>query len=295
MIGTSQWQGLETLLIDTALARCEIALYGAQVLSFVPRDDGRDLLWCSPSRLVAGRPVRGGVPVCWPWFAKQDRPADAVQHGFVRKMTWRVTTCAERPDGQVRVVLRVAAPAAGWPDGLGWPAECEPELELLVGEALEISLRTVNASAHPLRLTQALHTYFRVGDVRAARVDGLQGLRYLDKLRSFGEYEQDAPWQFEGACDRIYLESGPTYRIDDPILQRSILIESRHSASTVVWNPGADGIAALGDVPLADWYQYLCVEAGNCAPLDRVALAPGAQATLVQRIRAMPLPLRPQA
>jgi len=292
MIGTSQWQGLETLLIDTELARCEIALYGAQVLSFVPRSDGRDLLWCSPSRLVAGRPVRGGVPVCWPWFAKQDRPADAVQHGFVRKMDWRVATCAERPDGQVRVVLCVAAPAGGWPDGMGWPAECAPELELLVGEALEISLHTTHAGEHPLALTQALHTYFRVGDVRAVAVDGLQGLRYLDKLRDFGEFGQDEPWRFEGTCDRIYLQSGPTHRIDDPILQRSILIESRHSASTVVWNPGADGIGALGDVPLADWYQYLCVEAANCGPLDRVPLAPGARATLAQRIRARPLPPR---
>ncbi|MFZ4760895.1 MAG: hypothetical protein ACOYLX_22235, partial [Burkholderiaceae bacterium] len=74
MIATSRWQGLETLLIDTELARCEIALNGAQVLSFVPRSDGRDLLWCSSGRLAPGRPVRGGVPVCWPWFAKQDRP-----------------------------------------------------------------------------------------------------------------------------------------------------------------------------------------------------------------------------
>ena len=109
MITTSSWQGLETLLIDTGLARCEIALYGAQVLSFVPRADGRDLLWCSPARLAPGRPVRGGVPGCWPWCAKQDRPADAAQHGFVRRMTWRVATCAERADGQVRVLLQLAA------------------------------------------------------------------------------------------------------------------------------------------------------------------------------------------
>lgn len=287
MIASSSWQGLETLLIDTALARCEIALYGAQVLSFVPRSDGRDLLWCSPARLAPGRPVRGGVPVCWPWFAKQDRPADAVQHGFVRRMDWRVSVCAERPDGQVRVVLSLEPDAGGWPEGGGWPATCVPELELRVGDALELSLRTVNRSEETVVLTQALHTYFRVGDVRAARVEGLEGLGFLDKLRGFDAFTQGEPWRFEGACDRIYLRSGATHRIDDPVLERSILVESRHSASTVVWNPGADGIGALGDVPRADWYQYLCVEAANCAPLDRVSLAPGAETTLVQRISAV--------
>jgi glucose-6-phosphate 1-epimerase len=289
MITTSSWQGLETLLIDTGLARCEIALYGAQVLSFVPRADGRDLLWCSPARLEPGRPVRGGVPVCWPWFAKQDRPADAAQHGFVRRMNWRVATCAERADGQVRVLLQLAAPAGGWPDGLGWPVACVPELELLVGEALQMSLRTVNGSDAPVTLTQALHTYFRVGDVRRAGIEGLQGLRYLDKLREFAEFGQDVAWTFEGACDRIYLRSGARHRIDDPVLGRSILVESRHASSTVVWNPGAEGIGALGDVPLADWYQYLCVEAGNCAPLDRVTLGPGEETTLLQRISALTL------
>jgi glucose-6-phosphate 1-epimerase len=289
MIVTSSWQGLETLLVDTPLARCEIALYGAQALSFVPRSDGRDLLWCSSARLAPGRPVRGGIPLCWPWFARQDRPDHAAQHGFVRRMTWQLQACEERADGQVQVTLRVAAPDGGWPDGLDWPAACTPEVEFLIGDALQTTLRTANRSDRTLPLTQALHTYFRVGDVRQAAVEGLQGLRYLDKLRDFGEFAQDAPWRFEQACDRIYLRSGERHRIDDPVLGRSILVESRHSASTVVWNPGAQGIATLGDVPLADWYQYLCVEAGNCAPLDRVTLPPGAQAALVQRISAGPL------
>lgn len=289
MIASSRFQQLETLLIDTEFARCEIALYGAQVLSFVPRADGRDLLWCSPAPLAPGRPVRGGVPVCWPWFAKQDMPPEAAQHGFVRRMPWRVSTCAERPDGRVRVVLQLAAPTDGWPDGQGWPAQCVPEVEVIVGEALDVSLHTVNRSDRTVSLTQALHTYFRVGDVREARIDGLQGLRYLDKLRGFGKFAQDAPWRFEGACDRIYLRSGPRHRIDDPVLGRAIVVESRSSASTVVWNPGAQGIAAFDDVPPADWHQFLCVEAGNCAPVDRLSLAPGARSTLVQRISAAAL------
>ena len=289
MIVRSRFQGLETLLIDTALARCEIALYGAQVLSFIPQHDGRDLLWCSASRLTEGRPVRGGVPLCWPWFARQDQAEHAVQHGFVRKMHWTVEAYGESPSGKARIVMTLAAPRGGWPDANHWPTRCTPRFEVRVGTTLEMALFTENRSRQTVSLTQALHTYFRVGDVRQIGIDGLQGLRFLDKLRGFDEFEQTAPWAFQGACDRIYLRSGTHHRIDDPVLGRSVSIESAHSASTVVWNPGADGIGALGDVPLADWYQYVCVEAGNCAPLDRVSLAPGDSCVIGQRIGCEPL------
>jgi glucose-6-phosphate 1-epimerase len=284
MIHRSAWQGLDTLLIDTPLARCEIALFGAQVLSFTPRADGRDLLWCSQSRLAPGRPVRGGVPLCWPWFARQDRPEQAVQHGFVRKIPWEVCEHREAPDGKVHIALAPQSSETPLPDSAQWPLACHPRFEVIVGNTLEMSLHTINDSPQPLSLTQALHTYFRVGDVRRVSVEGLQGLRYLDKLHDFAEFEQTEPWRFDTACDRIYLRSGSRHRIQDPILGRTIVIDSGHSASTVVWNPGAEGIASLGDVPLNDWYQYLCIEAGNCAPLDRVVLAPGGKTVLTQRI-----------
>jgi glucose-6-phosphate 1-epimerase len=284
MIHRSAWQGLDTLLIDTPLARCEIALFGAQVLSFTPRADGRDLLWCSQSRLAPGRPVRGGVPLCWPWFARQDRPEQAVQHGFVRKIQWEVYEHREAPDGKVHIALAPQSSETPLPDSAQWPLACHPRFEVIVGNTLEMSLHTINDSPQPLSLTQALHTYFRVGDVRRVSVEGLQGLHYLDKLHDFAEFEQTEPWRFDTACDRIYLRSGSRHRIQDPILGRTIVIDSGHSASTVVWNPGAEGIASLGDVPLNDWYQYLCIEAGNCAPLDRVVLAPGGKTVLTQRI-----------
>ncbi len=284
MIHRSTWQGLDTLLIDTPHARCEIALFGAQVLSFTPRADGRDLLWCSQARLAPGRPVRGGVPLCWPWFARQDQPEHAVQHGFVRKIPWEVCALDEQQDGRIHIVFQPQTRQTPFPDSGQWPLACRPRFEVWVSDTLEMSLHTINDSPQPLSLTQALHTYFRVGDVRQVAVEGLQGLHYLDKLHDFAEFEQIEPWRFDTACDRIYLRSGSRHRIQDPVLGRAIVIESLHSASTVVWNPGPQGIAALGDVPLADWYQYLCIEAGNCAPLDRVVLAPGGKAVLTQRI-----------
>jgi len=284
VIHRSSHQRLETLLIDTELARCEIALFGAQVLSFVPRRDGRDLLWCSPARLKPGRAVRGGVPVCWPWFARQGVADGAPQHGFVRTSVWHADSVVEQHDGSVSVTLSIE------PAFEGWPATCAPTLTVTVGNALTMTLETRNDSARPVTLTQALHTYFRVGDVREAGIEGLLGLRYLDKIEGFAEFIQRGPWRFDTACDRIYLASGPRHVIDDPILGRAIVVESEGSASTVVWNAGPAGIGALGDVPLTDWYQYLCVEAANCGPLDSVTLAPGASTRLTQRLSADPRP-----
>lgn len=278
MILRSSQQRLDTLLIDTDFARCEISLFGAQVLSFVPKADGRDLLWCSQARRVDGRPVRGGVPVCWPWFARQGVPESAPQHGFVRTADWEAESVTDEPDGTVTVALALR------PQFAGWPPDCAPRLTVSVGPALTIALHTVNRSPKPVMLTQALHTYFRVGHVAEVGIDGLQGLHYLDKIEDFAEFEQSAPWRFDRACDRIYLRSGPRHVIRDDVLGRSIRIDSEGSASTVVWNPGADGVRQFPDIPPADWFQYVCIEAANCAPLDVVTLPPGGATHLVQRI-----------
>jgi glucose-6-phosphate 1-epimerase len=278
LILRSRHQRLDTLLLETDLARCEIALYGAQVLSFVPKADGRDLLWCSPARLAAARPIRGGVPVCWPWFARQGVPESAPQHGFVRTTAWEAESAVEGPDGTVDVVLALR------PDFPGWPPDCVPRLTVSVGSALGLTLETVNGSDRTVTLTQALHSYFRVGHVAEVLVDGLQGSRYLDKLRGFAEFRQSDPWRFDGACDRIYVGSGPVHLLRDPVLDRVVRIESAGSAATVVWNPGADGIGAFPDVPPCDWFQYLCIEAANCGPHDVVTLAPGERTRLAQRV-----------
>jgi glucose-6-phosphate 1-epimerase len=290
MIHRSSRQGLETLLIDTPLARCEISRFGAQVLSFVPKHDGRDLLWCSDARLAPGRPFRGGIPVCWPWFARQGVEEPAPQHGFVRTLPWRLVDTALAGDVATLVwVPEVAAfesavaqlATAGLAD---WPEACAPTVTVTVGAELTVALETSNRSDRTLALTQALHTYFRVGDVQTVAVDGLQGLGYLDKLEGFIEAQQSTPWRFDGACDRIYLRSGSRHAIVDTVLGRRIDITAEGSASTVVWNPGAQGVLAFDDIPPGDWRQYLCIEAANCGPLDIVTIAPEGSARLVQRL-----------
>ena len=160
MIIHSHWQGQPTLLIDAPLARCEISLQGAQVLSFIPKSEGRDLLWCSPARLQPGRPVRGGIPICWPWFSRQGQAPTAVQHGFARRMPWTLRQATEAADGTVQVVLELVAPQGGWPQS-DWPAACTAELHLEIAASLTVHLISRNDSDTPVRLTQALHTYLR--------------------------------------------------------------------------------------------------------------------------------------
>jgi len=285
MIIHSHWQGQPTLLIDAPLARCEISLQGAQVLSFIPKSEGRDLLWCSPARLQPGRPVRGGIPICWPWFSRQGRLASSVQHGFARRLPWTVEQASET---QVR--LRLIAPQGAWPEP-DWPAGCAVSVIIEIGTALTVRLITLNDSDQPVILTQALHTYLSVGDVRQTALSGLKGKAYLDNLQGLRRFMQDSDWTFgtgsQPACDRIYLATEAEHVLSDPVLERTIAIRSSGSASTVVWNAGPEGILALGDVPANAWPGYLCVEAANCLPEDAVALAPGEQTELAQTLAVL--------
>lgn len=302
MIIESSWQGLPTLLIDTPLARCELSLQGAQVLSFIPKAEGRDLLWCSPARLTPGRPVRGGIPICWPWFSRQGRPASSAQHGFARRMAWHLGSSTETPGSltaphSVEIELQLTAPEGGWPEP-DWPEACDARVCISITDALCVRLMTFNEGREPVRLTQALHTYLSVGDVRRVHLSGLKGLEYLDNLQGLRRFRQVTDWRFgtqpdDGsasipACDRIYLRTGAEHVLHDPILQRQIRIASPGNASTVVWNAGPQGILALGDVPAEAWPGYLCVEAAHCLPDEAMELPPGARAELTQTLSAPP-------
>jgi glucose-6-phosphate 1-epimerase len=289
MIHSSSFQGLPTVLVDTPLARCEIALFGAQVLSYIPKADGRDVLWCSASRLKSGKPVRGGIPICWPWFAKQNVSAQSAQHGFVRTLDWRLSTQTNTPSGEVKLRFEPGEFPVLPTDSSVWPKQCRVSLEISIGATLEQTLLTQNNSDQTLTLTQALHSYFRVSDVRKCAVDGLQDREYLDKLLNFASATQTSAWQFEDSCDRIYLDTTGQTKIVDPIWRREIHIDSRRSASTVVWNPGAHGVLSFDDIPPTDWPQYLCIEVANCSPRDSVQIAPGTSHAMQQTIRVTPL------
>jgi len=252
-----------------------VALHGAQVLNWTYRGDG--LLWLSPvARLRDGKGIRGGIPICWPWFG--DHPTDASKpaHGFVRHRAWSVAS-AHSTSNCVSISLATSTTDA---DRALWPHSAEALVTVTLGDALTVALKTRNTAADAFTLTEALHTYFRVSDISNVSVMGLDGLAYLDKLEGFARKQQQGPIQFAGEVDRVYLGRTSPITIFDNGPNRRIVIESAGSSSAVVWNPSTAKTARLGDMGSPDAFrQMVCVETANAGD-DVVTLGPGETHTL---------------
>jgi D-hexose-6-phosphate mutarotase len=262
-------------------AEALVALHGAQVLNWVIGGSG--LLWLSPvARIRAGKGLRGGIPICWPWFGDHADDPSKPAHGFVRQRDWRVVGTRATPEA-VSITLVTAATNA---DHTLWPHRAELSLTVTLGAMLALQLETRNAGSAPFSLTQALHAYFRVSDITSASVTGLEGRSYLDKLEGFARKTQTGPITIAEEVDRVY--NGDTSRItlNDSGSGRRIDIESTGSQSTVVWNPWTAKTARLGDMGSPDAFrQMLCIETANAGD-NVITLAPGATHTLGVTYRA---------
>ncbi|MFC4728922.1 D-hexose-6-phosphate mutarotase [Coralloluteibacterium thermophilus] len=269
--------GVPALLVETAEATAAVSPFGAHLLSWTPRGFA-DVLWLSPTSMLPPKPIRGGVPVCWPYFARQGQPDDAPQHGIARTRTWSLVGGARDEAGAVRLdfVLDDADP------------DLEVRMEVEIGRALVQRLVTRNRGTAARTLTQAMHTYFAVGDARRVHVEGLDGLDYLDKFDGFARHRQQGDWSLReardpGRSDRIYLDAPGRYVLVDPVARRRILLSTAGSRSLVAWNPGEEAVRGFADIPREGWLEYVCLEAANAAP-DSVELAPGASHALEQRV-----------
>lgn len=265
---------MNAFVVDTPWSRAGISPFGAQVLSFVPAG-GEDLLWMSPAPLPPPAAIRGGVPLCWPWFARQNVPATAVQHGPARISEWQVVSRRVGADGEPELVMR--------PVGRLDPMSVE--LVITVGRSLRISLVTVNEDRVPRTLTQALHTYLRVADVERSMITGLDGLPYIDSRQGGAAARQQGDIDPPVALDRIYhgFAGDPVVSVVDRVAQRTLTVRAEGSRSIVVWNPGAALAAGMKDVPADSWRGFVCVEAANAGP-DRRELAPGQSHRLTQTL-----------
>ena len=273
--------GLECVEVENRLASATVLLQGAQLLSWAPRGD-EPVIWLSEAaRFAPGAPVRGGIPICWPWFGPHPTDPARPQHGFARTSEWQVVAVERLPDERTRLTFRL-------PDGHGgeaWPHRTEVLCVVTVGRTLELDLVTRNAGEEAIEIGQALHTYFRVSDYERVTVHGVEGCRYLDKATG-GQGLQDRALTLSGKVDRIFLGSSRDCIIEDPGLSRAIRVAKRGSSSTVVWNPGLSG--ASGDFGPRGSRELLCLETANVAD-DAVRLAPHAVHVLFARMSVGPL------
>ena len=261
--------------VTTAFSTARVALQGAHVLSWRPKGE-KPVIWLSrAAKFAAGKSIRGGIPLCWPWFGPHATEAGFPGHGFARTIPWNLLAAGKLPDGRVRLefepVLNDAARAQ-------WPHPSALKYTVTVGQELVVGLATRNTGTAAFQLGQALHTYFEVGDVRTASVAGLEGRGYIDKVDGGKRKKQKGAVTFSGETDRVYLGTSGACAVIDPALKRTLLITSTGSRSTVVWTPWAEKAAKMGDFgrtrgkPGEDC--MVCVETANAAD-DVITLAPG--------------------
>jgi len=252
-----------------------VALKGGQVLSWHPSGH-EEVLWVSDVRPKSpDQALRGGVPVCWPWFGPHPVDPALPNHGFVRTRLWTVAGSASNTQSTELTLKTETAPA----DLSLWPHAAEVSLRIIAGATLRLELTTRNTGSKAFELTQALHSYFHVANISQVEVEGFDGLDYLDKTDAYARKRQSGPITIGSEVDRIYLgHTGPAV-IRDAALGRAIVITKSGSTSSVVWNPWEKRANQLGDLGTDGYRRMLCVETTNAGE-DIVRIEPGAQHTL---------------
>lgn len=263
------------ILIDNAHSTASIALHGAQVLTFQPHGQ-EPVLWVSKDAIFAvGTSIRGGIPVCWPWFGVHPDPVKP-SHGFVRNRFWQLGSTQQLEDGSTEVVLFVEDDERS--HSL-WPYPFQLQLKVNVGRALSLSLMMVNTSAESVQITTALHSYFNVADIAKTTVTGLDSVEYIDALQNFQRFRQHGLIRFNAELDRIYQQTSGDEYIQDSVLQRAIRLQKHCSESTVVWNPWIDKSARMADFEEEGYRRMVCVETAKVG-CDLIELAAGASCTV---------------
>jgi D-hexose-6-phosphate mutarotase len=276
--------GLAVARVSTPWASATVALQGAHVMTFRP-DGQAPVIWLSgDARFLPGKSIRGGVPVCWPWFGPHAENSGFPGHGFARTVPWQVLAAAVLPDGRVRLEFELVQTEA---TRIQWPHASTVRNLVTVGPELEVELVTTNTGDQPFTLGQALHTYFEIGDIRQVAIGGLEGCDYLDKVDGGARKRQHGEVRFSQETDRIYLATRGCCEIRDPLLKRRILVTSTGSRSTVVWNPWVGKAERMGDFGANGHLNMVCVETANAAD-DVVRVGPGQVHRLAAQYRVLP-------
>jgi glucose-6-phosphate 1-epimerase len=266
--------GLPFIHVQNQSASALISIYGGQILSFKPIDEKADMLFLSKKSLYGdGKAIRGGIPVCWPWFGPDPKGLQRPNHGFVRNHLWEVTGTMTT-ETETKISLQFTE---SFKHEKTWKQPFTLTLQFSIAKTLVIKLVTENTGEKPFSITQAFHAYFSIGDINQVQVLGLEGCTYFDKLDQGKEKMQTGVVTITDEIDRIYEDIDNHLVLNDPANNRRIEIASENCRTGVVWNPWQK---AMVDLDERDYQRFVCVETGNIA-FDLVQTPPGGENSLI--------------
>ncbi len=268
-------------VVDSALCSGEVHDHGAQVTRWAPTGAEPVLYVSTAVVLQTGHAIRGGIPVCWPWFGPGRRAGMTPSHGFVRTAAWELIERVDDTDA-VTFVHRITSEVA---TSAHFPHPYAVELRSRFGATLEVSLTTTNTGTSEFDYEEALHAYLAVGDVREVKIVGLDGITFLDKVTG-SERIQEGTLVLDGEIDSVYRTSGPV-TLHDPVLGRRLEVSAEGTSDVVVWNPWQVKAREVEDIGDDDWQRFVCIEAGNVLE-NAVSLQAGESHTATYRLAVNP-------
>ncbi|WP_296894615.1 dihydroxy-acid dehydratase [Thiobacillus sp.] len=273
--------GLTYADIDNHGGRATICLQGAHVVSFRPKSQHAPVVWVSDAaKFAPGKSIRGGAPVCWPWFGAHASEASFPAHGFARTVPWTVTGSRKRNDAKTEITLQLVDNEQ---TRAQWPHATRLSLTVIVSDKLEMHLATTNTGTAPIQIGEALHTYLQISDVGSVTIAGLEGSTYHDKVDNFAKKKQSGAIALKSEVDRVYVNTPADCVIEDAGLNRRIRVAKTGSQSTIVWTPWTEKAEKMGDMGKgksgAGWREMVCVESANAMD-NVVTVAPGETHTM---------------
>lgn len=257
--------------ISNKYADADICLYGAHITSFKPHNT-MEILWLSPmSNFQEGIPIRGGIPVCFPWFGLHKTDPEKPPHGFVRLRYWDVIETVSKQNGETMIRLQLCSSDE---TKNMWPHDFCAEMSVNVGRKLTATLKLTNTSSEVFEFSCALHSYFTLSSIENITIEGLQNTKYHNQLQAGDFIQESTELSIEQAETRHYYDTESPVIIADPVFRRRIKIEKSGSKVTTVWNPGKETCAKITDLPDEAYQAFVCVETVN-AFHDTIRLAPG--------------------
>lgn len=280
--------------INTNWSKAVIYLQGAHLTSFKVIEEHsnqqsyKELIWLSPlAYYQSGKAIRGGIPICWPWFGKVADKPELPQHGFARTSLFDVKQVVEMEDGNIQIILILENTQLS--ENL-WPFQFNLQVIFIIGRELSIELKTTNTGDKAFCISEAIHSYFKVKNIHQTQLKGLEQSRYFDQLSQTSQ-QQHAALDFEQEVDRIYQTDGESDCCTLTVNQKfessndsheTIIISQKNANSTVVWNPWTNKSRQMMDFPDQAFLEMLCVEAANTG--QDILVQPGQSHSIYQVI-----------